>query len=137
MSKPSERVALYRFFDADGVLLYVGITSDIEQRWSRHANDRKSWWPHVAKKTVEWLDNRWEASQAEARAVRDEGPMHNIQRPRMKRRPEVPYSDNPDSIINSDGSAYVNPAWEAMLRNSQQLPKGRRYPKRWGVALQS
>lgn len=68
--------ALYRFFDADGALLYVGITADLEQRWSSH--QRKPWWPDVAKKTVEWHDTRPVALAAELEAIKSEAPRYNV-----------------------------------------------------------
>lgn len=68
--------ALYRFFDADGALLYVGITADLEQRWSSH--QRKPWWPDVAEKTVEWYATRPVALAAELEAIRSEAPRYNV-----------------------------------------------------------
>lgn len=37
---------LYRFYDADQRLLYVGISRHMEVRWSAHRNTAK-WWPLV------------------------------------------------------------------------------------------
>ncbi len=71
------RTALYRFFDADGALLYVGITHDIEQRWAAHERD-KPWWPQVAERPVEWFESRRLALQAELKAIREEAPVHNV-----------------------------------------------------------
>lgn len=70
------RTALYRFFDADGALLYVGITADIEQRWSGHQS--KPWWPDVAEKTVQWHDDRPSALVAELEAIKTEAPRYNV-----------------------------------------------------------
>lgn len=75
MPEPA-RTALYRFFDAEGRLLYVGITGNPERRWKRHACD-KPWWPQVAEKTIEWFDNILAAGRAEKDAIRDEEPLHN------------------------------------------------------------
>lgn len=68
--------ALYRLYDADGALLYVGITCDLDQRWKAHA--RKPWWPQVADKQVQWYDNRAQAGKAEVHAIVTEEPRHNI-----------------------------------------------------------
>jgi hypothetical protein len=70
--------ALYRFFDADGRLLYVGITFAIRQRWYAHAQE-KTWWPQVAHKQVEWLPNRYRAAKAEIAAIKAERPLYNVQ----------------------------------------------------------
>lgn len=69
--------ALYRFFAADGALLYVGITVDLEKRWSGHQSN-KPWWPDVAEKTVQWYDDRPSALAAEAEAIKTELPRHNV-----------------------------------------------------------
>lgn len=69
--------ALYRFFDADGALLYVGITADLGKRWAKHQSE-KPWWPHVTKKTVRWYGERPSALAAEAEAIKDELPRYNV-----------------------------------------------------------
>ncbi|MBQ1118538.1 GntR family transcriptional regulator [Streptomyces sp. C3-3] len=84
--KPPERTALYRLYNADDVLLYVGIASDPERRWKQH-EEFKPWWPEVAKKTVEWLESRNAALTAETQAIRTELPRHNHQ-------------NNPSAIIS-------------------------------------
>lgn len=69
----SGRTALYRFFTAEGALLYVGITCNLKQRLAKHALE-KLWWHQVARMTVEWRATRVEALQAEEVAEREEGP---------------------------------------------------------------
>jgi predicted GIY-YIG superfamily endonuclease len=71
------RTALYRFFDADGALLYVGITYDTEQRFASHRNS-SPWWKDVADESVEWFDTRPLALAAELEAIRTERPRHNV-----------------------------------------------------------
>lgn len=70
------RAALYRLFDAEGQLLYVGITTDPEHRWKRHAMFVQ-WWGLVARRTVEWLPSWPDAMAAEKRAIQSEGPRFN------------------------------------------------------------
>ena len=76
------KTALYRFFDADGKLLYVGITGDIRRRWKQHEQG-KPWWPSVAEKAVTWHGSRIDAEIAELEAIRDEEPEHNWQTPNI------------------------------------------------------
>ncbi|MFI8206844.1 MULTISPECIES: GIY-YIG nuclease family protein [unclassified Streptomyces] len=69
--------ALYRFFDADGALLYVGITYDTEQRFASHRNS-SPWWRDVASESIEWHDTRTLALAAESKAIKAERPRHNV-----------------------------------------------------------
>ncbi|MEV1013740.1 GIY-YIG nuclease family protein [Micromonospora sp. NPDC049801] len=70
--------ALYRFFDRTDVLLYVGITADLPTRLKSHRKG-KPWWTQVANITIEPFETRQEALDAEKRAIREEGPLHNDQ----------------------------------------------------------
>ena len=73
----SERTALYRFYGEDDVLLYVGITNELGQRWSNHAR-LKPWWPEVVRQEAIWLPTREEAAAAEVTAIKSETPRYNI-----------------------------------------------------------
>lgn len=76
---PTRPTALYRFYDDKGQLLYVGITVNPPARWRYHERERaESWWPHVARKTLQWFDTRREAALAEIKAIKIEGPLHNV-----------------------------------------------------------
>jgi predicted GIY-YIG superfamily endonuclease len=75
----SERTAVYRLYDDQDVLLYVGVAKTFGKRWTQHAS-AKSWWPEVQRQTVEWFPDRDAAFAAEGIAMRDERPRHNIQR---------------------------------------------------------
>ncbi|MFI8279777.1 hypothetical protein ACIGBH_33735 [Streptomyces sp. NPDC085929] len=70
------RTALYRLWDAEGALLYAGITHYPEARWIQHAMEKK-WWHLVAGKTVEWFETREQALLAEGRASREERPRYD------------------------------------------------------------
>ncbi|MER6350612.1 GntR family transcriptional regulator [Streptomyces sp. NPDC001634] len=70
-------IALYRLYDAEGTLLYVGISTNPKKRFIQHALF-KPWWPSVARTSVSWLEvTRPEALAIEAAAIRDEEPLHN------------------------------------------------------------
>lgn len=73
------RCALYRHFDDEDVLLYVGITDDLGGRTnSGHA--RTSDWVRFAERAdAEWYDTREQAAAAEREAVEEEGPIFNRQ----------------------------------------------------------
>lgn len=72
-----EPTALYRFFNSEGRLLYVGITIDVNSRWADHSR-QQHWWPQVADRTVEWFESRPVALEAELAAIRQERPVHNV-----------------------------------------------------------
>jgi predicted GIY-YIG superfamily endonuclease len=71
------RTALYRYFDAEGVLLYCGITSDAEKRDAQHKTSA-AWIGEAARVTYQWLESREHAAALEAVAIRFEKPKHNI-----------------------------------------------------------
>lgn len=80
--------ALYRFFDSEGRLLYVGISMDVQKRWKVHETERATtWWPRVDRRTVEWFDTRNEALAAEVTAIKKESPLHNVMHTHRNRRP--------------------------------------------------
>jgi len=68
---------LYRFFDAEGVLLYVGITHDLSMRFSTHSVERW-WWGQWAYSTVVRYYSRAALEAAERRAIKSEKPLHNV-----------------------------------------------------------
>ncbi|MFJ6559937.1 GIY-YIG nuclease family protein [Streptomyces sp. NPDC091412] len=76
MSEPPERTALYRLYDAEDRLLYVGITTNPKVRWRAHARDKR-WWPEVARKTIEWFETRKSAERVEKIEVEEESPVYN------------------------------------------------------------
>lgn len=69
--------ALYRFFDADDALLYVGITVNLPIRLRAHAH--KGWHAETRRITVDWFDTEDAAREAERQAIRSERPLHNVQ----------------------------------------------------------
>lgn len=73
---------LYRMFDRDGRLLYVGITLDVAQRFKEH-KVVKSWWSEIASITLEHHETRHDVEAAEAAAIAAEQPLFNVQRRRL------------------------------------------------------
>lgn len=86
----TERTALYRLYDDEDRLLYIGITKNLEQRWTghRHAATSSKWWPNVARKAIEWHPTYESADAAETAAIAAEDPLHN--------RAKLPYRRRPD-----------------------------------------
>ena len=94
----AERTALYRLFDAADQLLYIGITYKPEARWKAHAAT-KSWWPNVARKSMEWHDTRPLAEAAEVAAIKAELPVHNVDDSPIAPRPRTL---DPDEMTASE-----------------------------------
>jgi len=69
--------ALYRAFDINGQLLYVGISVNPTARFNQH-RAIKPWWTVLANMTVEWHKSREAALDAERDAIIAEKPIHNI-----------------------------------------------------------
>lgn len=82
IKKANAETDLYRHFDAEGRLLYVGIAIDAGKRSKQH-QWMSSWFEKVSRTEVERHPNRAAALRAEREAIRTEAPIHNIQgRPR-------------------------------------------------------
>lgn len=77
MRASTGRTALYRFYDAAGELLYIGISNDPDARWKSHRYGIAKWPTLVASRKDEWYDSRWAAEEAEVAAIKAERPLFN------------------------------------------------------------
>lgn len=68
---------LYRYFAADGSLLYVGITSSRHSRAVQHSTAAE-WWPLTVRATLTHYPNRADAEAAEQSAIISEHPLYNL-----------------------------------------------------------
>lgn len=73
----SRYTALYRHYNKDGRLLYVGVSVRVLMRLAEHRMGC-AWYRQIAKIEIEWFNSRDEAMAAEAKAIREERPLHNI-----------------------------------------------------------
>jgi prophage antirepressor-like protein/predicted GIY-YIG superfamily endonuclease len=69
--------ALYRLYNTDGELLYVGITWKVAARMDVHRGSQP-WWREVASVQLEVHPNREAVLEAERTAIRCEHPRYNI-----------------------------------------------------------
>jgi predicted GIY-YIG superfamily endonuclease len=74
----SEPHVVYRAYDADWNLLYVGCTYDLPNRLAHHRRNQSPWWEHYARITTEKHTCHARAAAAEARAIRLEQPLFNL-----------------------------------------------------------
>lgn len=72
----AKRTALYRHFDAERTLLYVGISLQTIRRIMQHRM-YADWFMQVASINLEWFATRPEAELAEQQAIRNEHPVFN------------------------------------------------------------
>ena len=75
---------VYRCFAADGRLLYIGMTADLDTRLKAHRN-RSHWFGDVDRVTTEVHPDRPTAALAEFHAIEAERPENN--RPARREKP--------------------------------------------------
>jgi len=119
---------LYRFYDADDRLLYVGITERGPQRWKEHRKS-KGWWTKVVRISTEHFPTRVQALKAEERAIRQEKPAYNV----IHNAGAAPPASDPSSwkcdkcgevIDNGDGYVWCHPKsrlWECVHRRCDEF----------------
>ena len=78
MVNSNPNTTLYRYFNSEGRLLYVGITGDNTKRQSQHRRS-SFWFAEIASASFVHFDTRQEASQFEIRAIKEEQPLYNTQ----------------------------------------------------------
>lgn len=108
---------LYRLYDADGELLYIGISYSAIIRFAQH-RDRQPWIDDVCRIEIEAHDvSRAEIEEMEAEAIRTENPRYNIVRSRRSSsmRAADPYGEYNHSwpAFNPD----LDPHYWAVQRN--------------------
>lgn len=71
--------AVYRCWDSDGVLLYVGCSKTPEKRWLHWRQNKAADWPlWTTRREVEWFPDERVGRAAESAAIRDERPLFNV-----------------------------------------------------------
>jgi len=67
---------VYRFFDEQGRLLYIGATNCFPRRLREYARE-KPWWGEVARIDIEYFRSLRAAQTAEVKAIKSEKPLYN------------------------------------------------------------
>lgn len=91
---------LYRHYDAEGRLLYVGISLSAVVRLQKHNFDAH-WSRNIARMDIEHFPSRDAALEAESMAIQSEKPLHNIYQ--MKRPPPKPPKPTLDDFFRRKG----------------------------------
>jgi hypothetical protein len=76
MTRDERRCALYRHYDDQDVLLYVGISATPVDRTNAHARGSE-WAAYAERAEAQWFNNRESAEAAEREAIRTEVPIFN------------------------------------------------------------
>ena len=72
-----KRTCLYRHYDKEGILLYVGISLNIIIRTAKHEN-KSHWWRQICNIKIQHFSTRKEAEEAEREAISKENPLYNV-----------------------------------------------------------
>ena len=79
----SKETLLYRHFDCDGKLLYIGIAKDVSKRTVQHKTS--TWWAEkIVKTTIAAFPTKALALKEEKIAIEKEKPLHNIKHLKFK-----------------------------------------------------
>lgn len=87
---------LYRYYDKNNVLLYVGISVNAVYRFTQHKN-KSSWVDDIERIEIEKFESKKEASEAEVKAIRNEKPLYNV----------IHQGDSEDFIQATTGPSYM------------------------------
>ena len=121
---------LYRLFDADDQLLYVGISRNWRERF--HAHEKaQPWWNEVTKITLERFDSREAVAEAERVAIKVERPTKNKQHSQTYESPQdhfdklkffihydVPVDAPHKSLVDEAKKYYAMPYFQKRGRKS-------------------
>ena len=73
----TKKTALYRHYDKDDVLLYIGISLSAVARLKQHQSSSR-WFYDTAIMTIEWFDSVEQAREEELCAIKNESPIYNV-----------------------------------------------------------
>ena len=88
---------LYRHYNKEGVLLYVGISLSAINRLGQH-KDHAHWFSLISRVEIESFSSRAEVRNAEISAINKENPLYNLQRPTLKEQKTI-YQDAKDDLV--------------------------------------
>lgn len=107
MTDANQSHTLYRFFDADDRLLYVGRTINPAKRWRDHER-KKPWFVDVATVRRQVYPDAPSLAAAELTAIRNERPLYNIQG-NAGRHAALPVATIP---VDKDWTRVAEARWE-------------------------
>jgi excinuclease UvrABC nuclease subunit len=119
----SEVTYLYRHFDENNNLLYVGISLNAINRLSQHKNNAK-WYPKISYIKIEKYENRIDAMEAERLAIIKEKPSYNIvfNREKIKKQKRLKKKNTPHGnkgYATMTRTKYEGVMWRHNKRNTK------------------
>ncbi|MFE1170486.1 hypothetical protein [Nocardiopsis sp. NPDC058789] len=82
----ADETLLYHYYDANDVLLYIGITNSLPRRQASHEG-RSTWMDFAVRSTMKRFPTRASAEVVEAASIRHERPLFNVE-----------HNDHPDRV---------------------------------------
>lgn len=111
--KMKHEYRLYRHFDKDNNLLYVGISIHLIARVCQHSNS-SDWFSAVRLITIETHGSMKDLNDAETNAILSEKPVYNKQKTKAKMR--ITESDN-SPIVSSDFNEFYSEVLQKVKKN--------------------
>jgi hypothetical protein len=116
---------LYRHFDREGVLLYVGESIDTLRRLLQHSRTAH-WYYKIVRVEIQHFDSRKEALIAERKAIRLEKPLHNVVRylfDEIESLPQQPSPSIKEAMSSETRRALDNVFWGRATSKDRLLAK--------------
>lgn len=120
-------IGLYRLHNADGALLYVGITSTVTERMATHERT-KPWWSEVASIDIEYFATRQAALAAERAAIVSEQPRYNLVHAEQGFPPLPEFASTPGAPVYA-GSQEICKMFGVSRQRAYQLTRRLDFPE--------
>lgn len=121
------RACVYRYFNAEGALLYVGSTKSPAARHSQHGS-RSPWAGSIAVQTVDWFETEEAAAKAERLAIAAEKPLYNSR---------LTIASSVHLIIDTLGPGRIEAQLGVTKFSLLAAKRDRLFPARWYAPLRA
>lgn len=112
-------IELYRHFDAEGCLLYVGVSKSVLVRTSQHKRG-SDWFDQVVRIDIERFSTLDDAMAAEQHAIETEKPKHNLRHGSRKVSRTTPRPITAQEVTAApDGKVYIGGGLQLKKRNGR------------------
>lgn len=126
---------LYRAYDENFALLYVGITANPGVRLRKHS-EQKWWWGNVSQIQMQHFNSRDALEAAERKAIASESPVFNVQGNQGHRETFLEWYDDSDPDDDEAGDTWVMEEYApAPERTASECEEARRSAELMGRIL--